>query len=273
MIAGVLTAAAGVLLSGGKSDVPEAAAGSMPEASSVEVFPLFNDYFVLVDPFAPTPRPKREGPSLAVRGLQTSAAYLRRSRQRARKVPRTTEFLLAVDALMPSFEALGTAISAAAVKDVLGNANKLRKNGAPRSALQDLVSRDVRDGNHGHPDSSAQALLWLTRILKFTATFFEMLRESPNRSLNECAVAAYERELGKYHNVVMRSLAFALMQIIPDRQSMVSCFEVDGFENLSPFLLEWIKAVRPVLERFDAFYRDHVPPTPEPFVVGTTSFY
>ena len=76
------------------------------------------------------------------------------------------------------YEALGPVIKAAAVKDLAGNAVKLRRNGAERAAtrdapappsLQAMIAADLAVQNHTHPDSSAMALLWLKRILEVRA--------------------------------------------------------------------------------------------------------
>uniref|UniRef100_A0A7S3JN37 Glycolipid transfer protein domain-containing protein n=1 Tax=Aureoumbra lagunensis TaxID=44058 RepID=A0A7S3JN37_9STRA len=199
--------------------------------------------------------------STGIQGMHASAILLKKAAGSRRQQLHSAEYLASIAAIMPSFEALGLAIHAAAVKDLLGNAKKLEKNGAPDQAIFALVSADRAIGNHTHPDSSYQAFLWLTRILRFTATFFRQLVAYRDASLTHCLVASYETHLGPYHNVVMRSVAVALMQIIPDRASMIACFHVDEFEDLVPYLLKWADAAMLVVDKSDAFFMSLGEPT------------
>mmetsp|Transcript_19249 Transcript_19249/g.60546 ORF Transcript_19249/g.60546 Transcript_19249/m.60546 type:complete len:336 (-) Transcript_19249:490-1497(-) len=186
----------------------------------------------------------------AASALEESAQRFRRALRR--KPVRTDDFLAGVDNMMPAFAALGSAIHAAAQKDVIGNTHKLRRNGAPAVVLVALLERDYESGNQFHPDSSVQATTWLVRILEFAVSFFERLLENRRAPLSTCLANAYERTLGAHHNVVMRSVAIALMQIIPDRESMVSCFRLASFDDLAPVLKKWNAAARPVINRLKA---------------------
>ena len=200
---------------------------------------------------------KREG-SPAVDGLRMSSQLFRKAAIRKTKHwgVETSDFLRGVEALMPTFEAFGMAIHAAAIKDVQGNVRKLKKNGAGRFfQVADLVTKDFLETNSTHPDSTAQAFLWLTRILKFTTRCFDELMRYPRKSLNACLTSAYEAELGPFHNPFMRSVAVALMQIIPDRQHMLSCFGLDSLQELTPHLKRWNDAVKLILDRSDRLYK------------------
>lgn len=224
------------------------------------VWTFWNDY-VALDPFY---SPKRKRSRKAVLALQDSSTRLKKALKiRPSGNPalalRTDEFLAAVDAVMPAFEALGAALHAAAIKDVLGNANKLRRNGAPKRSLRDLVVADYEALNHAHPDSSAQATLWLARILDFISDFFKQLSERQTDTLSECLARSYESTVGLHHNLLMRSVAFALMQIIPDRSAMVDCFELDSFDALRPFLLQWAAAADPVVRKLKRFLEVDIP--------------
>jgi len=193
--------------------------------------------------------------SPAIAGLAKSTRLFQAATRRRGKVA-SESFLLGVEALMPTFEAFGVAVHAAAVKDVLGNVRKLKRNGAPRQReIADQVVRDFLDNTSTHPDSTAQAFLWLTRILKFTVRCFEELMRHPQKSLNACLTTAYEKELGPFHNSVMRTVAVALMQIIPDRAHLLQCFQLDSIADLAPHLRKWMDAVRPVVDRSDRLYK------------------
>lgn len=220
--------------------VPEPPERSKPVSEAL--FTFIYDYYVL----SIRNRPR------AVHGLELSASLFRKAHKRRLRSP---EFLQAIDELMPSFEALGTAIHAAAVKDVLGNTRKLRRHGAPRVPVQTLARRDFENCDEDGPDSAAQALLWLARILKFTSAFFQNLVDRDS-SLTSCLLDAYDHHLGPHHNLVMRQLASVLIHIIPDRESMVSCFDLAKFDDLKPYLKRWIAAANPVIDKLFAFYVD-----------------
>ena len=189
-----------------------------------------------------------------IEGLRLSAALFRKASSRGRTKLSSPDLIAAIEALMPTFEAFGMAIQAAAVKDVLGNVRKLKKNGALKTPIPNLVALDFEQQNATHPDSTAQAFIWLTRILKFTSRVFEELVAYPNKPFNACLTSAYEIELGPFHNVVMRSVAVALMQIIPDRDNMFACFKVPNLEALAPHLKRWNDAVKPILQKSDKIY-------------------
>ena len=132
-----------------------------------------------------------------------------------------SRFVEAVDEMTPVYEALGAVIASAAKKDLFGNAEKLRRNGADDDgahdgdasssspsfdgSLQALVRHDVARRNTTHPDSSAMALLWLKRVLEFTATVFDEIAQLPSppppparaaRELSDCVETGYWRHLG-----------------------------------------------------------------------------
>ena len=95
-----------------------------------------------------------------------------------------------IQALMPTFGAFGSAIHAAAAKDVEGNVKKLRRNGAPLVPLHTLIRDEVALHNATHPDSTAQAFVWLKRILNFMSHFFDTLDRRPDLELNGCLTRA-----------------------------------------------------------------------------------
>ena len=138
---------------------------------------------------------------------------------------------------------------------VLGNVEKLRKNGCPGTPIHKGVLLDIDNHNVNHPDSTTQAFVWLKRILRFTAGFFHNLCTRPDLELNACLVKAYEIYLGPHHNVVMRQVAIVLMQIIPDRAAMLACFGVQDFDvQLKPLLQKWEDTALLVIAKIDAFY-------------------
>ena len=210
----------------------------------------------------PPPAPKRRlwrrrgaADSVAIAALKQSDALLRKARGRGAKMPvHGAQFMDAIAALMPAFQVFGSAIHAAAAKDVLGNVEKLRANGAPGIPVHRGVLDDVARRNEGHPDSTTQAFVWLKRILRFTAAFFDNLVKRPDLELNACLVKAYEVHLGPHHNVIMRQIAVVLMQIIPDRASMLACFDVDDMAALEPVLNRWIDGALPLIAKIDQFY-------------------
>ncbi|KAJ1447069.1 glycolipid transfer protein domain-containing protein [Pelagophyceae sp. CCMP2097] len=206
-------------------------------------------------------RESAKHPSRAIEGLKASERAFRRvtptRRQRLRLGDHGLQadvFLTGVAALMPTFGAFGSAIHAAAVKDVTGNIRKLERNGALTAPLMRLVRDEVARGTARHPDSSAQALIWLKRILQFTSTFFVNLLKDPKRPLTRCLIASYEVELGPHHNAIMRHVAMWLMQIIPDRTAMFTAFEVASFDDLRPHLESWIQGVAPLIAYVNDFY-------------------
>ena len=143
---------------------------------------------------------------------------------------------------------------AEAAKDVEGNVKKLRRNGAPLVPLHTLIRDEVARHNATHPDSTAQAFVWLKRILNFMSHFFDTLDRHPDLELNGCLTRAYEAHLGPYHNVVFRQLAVVLMQVIPDRAAMLELFGVSTFAELRPHLAAWTHETYPLIAKIDAFY-------------------
>ena len=115
---------------------------------------------------------------------------------------------------------------------------KLRRNGAPAVPLHTLIRDEVARHNATHPDSTAQAFVWLKRILNFMSHFFDTLDRHPDLELNGCLTRAYEAHLGPYHNVVFRQLAVVLMQVIPDRAAS-SLIKVWSGTAGAPFLLNF----------------------------------
>ena len=200
-------------------------------------------------------RAPRAADSRAVSALKASETLLRKARGRTAKWPvHALPFMDAVRALMPAFEVFGSSIHAAATKDVLGNVEKLRRNGAPATPIHKAILDDIATKNSGHPDSTTQAFVWLKRILRFTAAFFDNLVQRRDLELNDCLVKAYEVHLGPHHNAIMRQIAIVLMQIIPDRRSMMQCFELDDFDLLAPHLTRWNDAALPLVAKIDQFY-------------------
>ncbi|KAH8075251.1 glycolipid transfer protein [Aureococcus anophagefferens] len=194
-------------------------------------------------------------PRTPSRSPRSSRTLLRKARGRGAKMPvHGAQFMDAIAALMPAFQVFGSAIHAAAARDVLGNVEKLRANGAPGIPVHRGVLDDVARRNEGHPDSTTQAFVWLKRILRFTAAFFDNLVKRPDLELNACLVKAYEVHLGPHHNVIMRQIAVVLMQIIPDRASMLACFDVDDMAALEPVLNRWIDGALPLIAKIDQFY-------------------
>lgn len=242
------------------------------QSDSEIIFSFLHDY-VATDPFASREESRepstvvhrrRRRPSQAVVALQESTNRFRKAtRMRDRsKIPlqvKSDDFLVGLVAMLPAFQALGGPIHSAAVKDILGNVKKLRRNtdggGRRPHDIRDDVLEDYLTSNNSHPDSSAQASVWLARILDFTHAFFTLLVDRPNASLTSCLFAAYEATLGKHHNVVMRGVAFALMQIIPNRAAMVRCFDLESFDQLQPILVQWNVAARPIVDRLYAFHQ------------------
>ncbi|KAH8044080.1 hypothetical protein JL720_17210 [Aureococcus anophagefferens] len=51
-----------------------------------------------------------------------------------------------------------------------------------------------------------------------------------------------------------REIAVVLMQIIPDRASMLACFDVDDMAALEPVLNRWIDGALPLIAKIDQFY-------------------
>ena len=206
-------------------------------------------------PPAKKKRWRRTRTSPAIEGLRNSATYLRKARGRKAACPvHAQPFMDGIQALMPTFGAFGSAIHAAAAKDVEGNVKKLRRNGAPLVPLHTLIRDEVARHNATHPDSTAQAFVWLKRILNFMSHFFDTLDRHPDLELNGCLTRAYEAHLGPYHNVVFRQLAVVLMQVIPDRAAMLELFGVSTFAELRPHLAAWTHETYPLIAKIDAFY-------------------
>ena len=190
-------------------------------------------------------------------------------------------FLAAIDEFMPVYEALGPVIKAAAVKDLAGNAVKLRRNGADRAggaggagaapaSLQAMIAADLAVQNHTHPDSSAMALLWLKRILEFTVTVFEEIaavREVPapgragdarrqySRELSDCVNAGYWRHLAPHHNQIFRHLASLVLAVVPPLAEFVGNLGHSTLASLRPELRRWCTAARVPLQGLDQFLR------------------
>ena len=198
---------------------------------------------------------RRTRSSNAVEGLRHSAALFKKARGRKVSAPvHAQPFMDGLQALMPTFAAFGSAIDAAATKDVQGNVVKLERNGARVIPLHAAIRDEILLNNATHPDSTAQALVWVKRILHFMSHFFDTLERRPDLELNGCLTKAYEAHLGPYHNIVFRQLAVVLMQVIPDRASMLEVFGVATFDELQPHLKAWTKEINPLIAKIDAFY-------------------
>ena len=137
----------------------------------------------------------------------------------------------------------------------MGNVEKLRRNGAPATPIHKAILDDIATKNSGHPDSTTQAFVWLKRILRFTAAFFDNLVQRRDLELNDCLVKAYEVHLGPHHNQIFRYMAASVLAIVPPVAEFAEALGHRSLTQLRPDMRRWVDAAKPPLRDLDAYFR------------------
>ena len=134
-------------------------------------------------------------------------------------------FMTAVDAMGPLFVKLpGFSVFR---KDILGNAEKLSRNGAREGGsaltLQALCERDFVAGRESSDESSPVALIWLARVMNFTVHFIEEATTPISdggaqrmKPMAECVQTAYDRALRPHHNMILVGVSSAVLRLVGD---------------------------------------------------------
>lgn len=162
-------------------------------------------------------------------------------------------FLQAASATAPIFDICAGG-GGAPKADLLGNIRKIEKNidvAMPRT-LQQMIddeiknSKDLEDATR--EGSTARALLWLSRMLRWLWAAIAELKEDPNKAPAECAIAAYESTLAPHHPWVQRrSLPFLIRASGYSRAYVISKFGNDP-EMVEVSLGSFLEAVSPALD-------------------------
>ncbi|ETN36508.1 uncharacterized protein HMPREF1541_08786 [Cyphellophora europaea CBS 101466] len=183
----------------------------------------------------------------------------------------TVDFLDAAQSLPAFFNLLSAVGFYPARNDNNANIQKVRNryNNAPGDSrtLQSLVRNEKSDGV-AYSGSAAEALLWLTRTLEFTA---QSLRKdlndnkniapddpNPKKPLSEAFQKTYPGTLQKYHNSYQKSLFSAAWTFVPKRQDFYRRLAADQTSEAALEDAEkWVTALEKVVTLLKDFMNSH----------------
>ena len=166
---------------------------------------------------------------------------------------RTDKFLAACRLVLPVFDKLGVAFSAAK-SDVRGNIERLEKRRAKHALLFDVCKEEIADDTQGNDVGCCKGLLWLKRFLEFVVALLEGVvscdvDESGNSaSLKTIAQSAYEKTLAPYHGWLASAAFAVVMQFPPTKHSFIRSLDNDheGMKKV-------VRGLKPALARVHEF--------------------
>lgn len=164
----------------------------------------------------------------------------------------TKEFLEASEGLCTMFTLFNSAAFTPVQSDMTGNVTKIRaKEEALQEkgkTLQEIVLSEVTDKKK----SATQALLWLTRGLRFTLVAMERNVANPSEELASSFSKAYGETLSKYHSMFVRPVFQLAMKACPYRKDF---YEKLGspIEKVMEQLKAWLAALNKIVVIIEEF--------------------
>ena len=149
---------------------------------------------------------------------------------------------------------MGTAKS-----DMEGNAKTLAAAAGGDASLQSLVEAEL----NGKDDKAIKkivndgktttcALLWLVRALTFIKVMLEVMVANPGKSMKECVGDGYAASLKPYHNMLVKGVFSAALNMAPKREDFVKKLGAGEQEVMGEFS-EMLKILTPLLDSSRAF--------------------
>jgi len=179
----------------------------------------------------------------------------------------TLQFLEAAEGLVKLFDVLGNSAFKVVQSDLTGNIEKIRTryNAAPEQSktLESLIEFEAKEaGGDKKKRKAAEALLWLTRGLSFTAQALRRHVDNPSEELNVSFSKAYDATLSKQHGFVVRGIFSVAMKACPYRRD----FAVKLYDDKSaadnsaarPELEKWLSGLERDVAQIDKFLPPYV---------------
>ncbi|XP_068613855.1 pleckstrin homology domain-containing family A member 8 [Brachionichthys hirsutus] len=137
----------------------------------------------------------------------------------------TQEFLDSCYAIVPVLDKLGSTVFAPVKMDFVGNIKKIHQklmsepDGFP--TLQSIVLHEVHRDVAQVRNSATEALLWLTRGLKFLKEFLSAVNDG-QEDIHGALNTAYGKTLRQYHGWVVRGVFALALRAAPSYQSFTA---------------------------------------------------
>lgn len=154
----------------------------------------------------------------------------------------TPEFLEASESLVKLFDVIGNPAFGMVQNDLTGNIEKVRKRYLAKpeesAKLQDLVTNERAEGQK----TASEGLLWLNRVLQFTAQAMTETIENPSMELPESFTNAYKKTLSKHHNMLLKPVFKFAMKACPYRKDFFEKLGADQ-DKVNKQLEAWVAAL------------------------------
>lgn len=112
--------------------------------------------------------------------------------------------------------------------DMVGNATTLQRAAASGGSLKALVEAELAGKSDtevkkivGDGKTATCALLWLVRALTFIKVMLELMVANPTMSMKDCVYKGYEGSLKPYHNMIVKGVFSAAVNMAPKREDFV----------------------------------------------------
>lgn len=177
----------------------------------------------------------------------------------------TEQFLNSCRSILAVFDVLGSTAFVPVKMDIQGNIGKLqaRYDSDPShfDTLLDMVQEEIDSGANTARNSTADALLWLSRALAFIHAFLEQI-QSGNPVLTECASVAYSATLKCHHGWVVRSIFAVAMRAMPELEPFLEAMSPSPEDFQHPDYRKqlfadgrvYLQSLREVLDTLNNFY-------------------
>lgn len=165
----------------------------------------------------------------------------------------TTEFLAASEGVKELFDLFGSSAFIPVQNDIAGNIKKIRAKqlelGEEKGAT---LQRIVISESGTKKRDATQALLWLTRGLRFTLEGMKSNVTHKDEEVSKSFTKAYGETLSQYHNMFVRPVFKLAMAACPYRKDL---YEKLGspLELVESQLVEWLEGLEKIVNIIERF--------------------
>lgn len=177
----------------------------------------------------------------------------------------TKTFLDACRYFSDVYDVIGGATFSPLKGDVMGNVTKLENKAKEYNlrTIQELVSYEIAKRTTTSKGSATDALVWLKRGLWLFCQFLSNVIDG-EEDAQKAFSSSYNATLSKHHNFIVRGIVGTALRAFPGWEKLMPLFltkhdktEGSDKEVIMRHIGEYLKHMRPLLEKLDLFYLDN----------------